>query len=110
MEDAQEIEARQSPSGKIVFEAIAREGEEELARSSAALGWSGLAAGLSIGFSMIAEGLRASYLPKSGWRRMVAKLGYSVAFVVVIRVRQQLFTENTLTPILPLLKPRTRWI
>ncbi|MFL6550528.1 MAG: formate/nitrite transporter family protein [Povalibacter sp.] len=110
MEDAQEIEARQSPSGKIVFEAIAREGEEELERSSAALGWSGLAAGLSMGFSMIAEGLLATYLPESGWRPMVAKLGYSVGFVVVILGRQQLFTENTLTPILPLLKHRTRWI
>jgi formate/nitrite transporter FocA (FNT family) len=38
----------------------------------------------------------------------VTKLGYSVGFVIVIIGSQQLFTENTLTPILPLLKRRTR--
>src|SRR3954469_287483 len=110
MDEVKEIESRQSPSGKIVFEAIAREGEEELERSSAALGWSGLAAGLSMGFSMIAEGLLATYLPESGWRPMVTKLGYSVGFVVVILGRHQSFTEKTLTRTLPLLKQRTRWI
>jgi formate/nitrite transporter FocA (FNT family) len=35
---------------------------------------------------------------------MVAKLGYSLGFLIVILGRQQLFTENTLTPILPLLR------
>ena len=33
--------------------------------------------------------------------------GYSVGFVIVVLGRQQLFTENTLTPILPLLYHRT---
>jgi len=107
MDEVEEIESRQSPSGKIVFEAIALEGEEELERSSAALAWSGLAAGLSMGFSMVAEGLLATYLPDADWRPLIAKLGYSVGFVIVILGRQQLFTENTLTPILPLLKQRT---
>ena len=32
------------------------------------------------------------------------KLGYSVGFLLVILGRQQLFTENTLTPVLPLLR------
>ncbi|HEU4487164.1 MAG TPA: formate/nitrite transporter family protein [Povalibacter sp.] len=107
MDEVEEIESRQSPSGRIVFEAIALEGVQELERSSAALGWSGLAAGLSMGFSMISEGLLASYLPDTTWRPLIAKLGYSVGFVVVVLGRQQLFTENTLTPILPLLKHRS---
>ena len=34
----------------------------------------------------------------------MSKLGYSVGFLVVILGRQQLFTENTLTPMLPLMK------
>jgi hypothetical protein len=35
-------------------------------------------------------------------RELIAKLGYTVGFIVVILSRQQLFTENTLTPILSL--------
>ncbi len=102
--EEEEIEERSSPSGKIVYHAILKEGEEELERSSSALFWSGLAAGLSMGFSFIAEGLLAHYLPEAHWRPLVAKLGYSVGFLIVVLGRQQLFTENTLTPILPLLK------
>jgi formate/nitrite transporter FocA (FNT family) len=102
-EDKQ-AEDRSAPSGKIVYKAILKEGEEELERASAALFWSGLAAGLSMGFSMIAEGLLKAYLPDAPWRPLVAKLGYSVGFLIVILGRQQLFTENTLTPVLPLLQ------
>jgi formate/nitrite transporter FocA (FNT family) len=99
----EEIQQRASPSGKIVYKAILHEADEELKRPSAALFWSGLAAGLSMGFSLVAEGLLRTYLPDSQWRPLVAKLGYSVGFVIVILGRQQLFTENTLTPVLPLL-------
>jgi formate/nitrite transporter FocA (FNT family) len=98
---------RQAPGSKVVHEAILAEGVEELARSTPALAWSALAGGLSIGFSLVAEaGLHAS-LPDAPWRPLVAKLGYSVGFLVVILGRQQLFTENTLTPILPLLERKT---
>src|SRR3954470_1181840 len=106
--EQKEIQERSSPSGKIVYKAILKEGEEELDRASAALFWSGLAAGLSMGFSMIAEGLLAAHLPDAPWRPLVAKLGYSVGFLIVVLGRQQLFTENTLTPVLPLLKRADR--
>ncbi|HEV2801118.1 MAG TPA: formate/nitrite transporter family protein [Pyrinomonadaceae bacterium] len=102
--ERKESEDRSAPSGKVVYGAILKEGEEELLRPSSALFWSGLAAGLSMGFSMIAEGLFSAYLPAAHWRPLVAKLGYSVGFLIVILGRQQLFTENTLTPMLPLLK------
>jgi formate/nitrite transporter FocA (FNT family) len=102
--EQEEAEQRSAPSGKIVYKAILKEGEEELSRPSSALFWSGLAAGLSMGFSMIAEGLLATYLPDAPWRPLVSKFGYSAGFLVVILGRQQLFTENTLTPILPLLQ------
>src|SRR3954447_21655627 len=102
----QEAEERSSPSGKVVYKAILKEGEEELARPSSALFWSGLAAGLSMGFSMIAEGLLHAHLPDAPWRPLIAKFGYSVGFLIVILGRQQLFTENTLTVVLPLLRRR----
>src|SRR5262245_63526171 len=60
-----------------------------------------------MGFSLIAETLLAAYLPDQPWRPLVSKLGYSVGFLIVILGRQQLFTENTLTPILPLLREKT---
>src|SRR6476646_7449983 len=102
-----EAEARSSPSGLVIYKAILKEGVEELARPSSALFWSGLAAGLSMGGSLIAEGLLASHLPDATWKPLITKLGYSLGFVVVILGRQQLFTENTLTPILPLLREKT---
>jgi len=98
-----EAEERSSVNVRVVHEAVRREGEEELERSSQALAWSGLAAGLSMGFSFIAEGLIRNHLPDAPWRPLIVKFGYSAGFVLVVLGRQQLFTENTLTPILPLL-------
>ncbi len=98
---------RAAPSGKVVYQAIMTEGVEELERSAAALFWSGLAAGLSMGASVITLALMNHHLPDRTWRPLVAELGYSVGFLIVILGRQQLFTENTLTPILPLLADRT---
>lgn len=46
--------------------------------------------------------LQAS-LPDEPWRHLVASLGYTVGFLVIILSRLQLFTENTITPVLPFL-------
>ena len=103
-EEHEEVKERSAPTGKVIYKIILEEGETELQRPSSALFWSGIAAGLSMGFSMIGEGLLTSYLPDVPWRPLVAKFGYSLGFLIVILGRQQLFTENTLTPILPLLQ------
>jgi formate/nitrite transporter FocA (FNT family) len=92
-----------SLDAKTTYEVIREEGEKELARPSRALAWSGLAAGLSMGLSMVAEGVLRAHLPDAPWRPLVTKLGYSVGFLAVILGSQQLFTENTLTPVVPLL-------
>jgi formate/nitrite transporter FocA (FNT family) len=102
----EEVEQRLAPQAATVFETIRREGEDELERSSTALSWSGLAAGLSMGFSFVAQALLHAKLPDAPWRPLIADLGYSIGFLIVILGRQQLFTENTLTPILQLLH---RW-
>jgi formate-nitrite transporter family protein len=108
-EDSQARDARKrsSPSSKVVHLAILREGFEELARPVSALFWSALAAGLSMGLSMIAEGLLRTHLPDAEWRPLIVKFGYSMGFLVVIFGRQQLFTENTLTGVLPVLEDRS---
>jgi formate-nitrite transporter family protein len=104
-----EQKAREAESldAKTTYEVIRREGHKELARSSDALFWSGLAAGLSMGLSFLGEALLRSHLPDVPWRPLVAKLGYSFGFLVVILGSQQLFTENTLTPMVPLLSKKS---
>lgn len=98
-----EAESRVAVSAHVVHEAIRLQGEDELKRPVSALAWSGLAAGLSMGFSLITEGVIARYLPDQPWRPLLVKLGYPFGFLLVILGRQQLFTENTLTAIIPLL-------
>ena len=90
----------------VVHEAIRRQGDEELIRSVSALAWSGLAAGMSMGFSFISEALLRSHLPNAPWRPLITHLGYPFGFLIVVVGRQQLFTENTLTAIIPLLAKR----
>ena len=97
------VEAHSRPNAALIHETIRGEGESELGRSARALLLSGLAAGLSMGLSLITEGLLRAHLPEAPWRELVSKIGYAVGFLVVVLGRQQLFTENTLTPILPLL-------
>ena len=106
--EIEQAEKRTAIRAHVVHVAILREGEIELRRPSAALAWSGLAAGLSMGFSMVCEGLLRAGIPDTPWRPLISKLGYSVGFLLAIMGRQQLFTENTLTPILPLLLRRDR--
>jgi len=101
--EEKQVEERVAIGAHVVYETIRREGEEELARPGAALAWSGLAAGLSMGFSFIAEALIQNRLPDRPWAVLISRFGYSVGFLIVVLGRQQLFTENTLTVILPLL-------
>lgn len=107
-DEIEEAEHRSSVTPHVVHEAVRREGEQELKRSTSALAWSGLAAGLSMGFSLIAEGILRYRLPDAPWRPIVTKFGYSAGFLLVILGRQQLFTENTLTPMLPLFHKKDR--
>jgi formate/nitrite transporter FocA (FNT family) len=102
----QEADQRTAPRALVIFEAIRREGEHELERPLSSLTWSGIAAGLSMSFSMIAQAFIAFYLPDGEWNPLVTNFGYSIGFLIVILGRQQLFTENTLTPVLQLLGRR----
>ncbi|MDE8347037.1 MAG: formate/nitrite transporter family protein [Acidocella sp.] len=102
-----ELAARHTaPRALIIHEIIRDEGEQELSRTVTALALSGLAAGLSMGFSFLTEALLQSGLPQSDWRGIVTPLGYSVGFILVVLARQQLFTESTLTAVLPVITRR----
>jgi formate/nitrite transporter FocA (FNT family) len=103
-QERKDVERRSAPRTEVVYEAVREEGEGELRRSPSALAWDGLAAGLTMGFSLVAEGLLRSRLPDTEWRPLVSKLGYSVGFLIIVLGRHQLFTENTLTAVLPFLQ------
>ncbi|MFN2546550.1 MAG: formate/nitrite transporter family protein [Myxococcales bacterium] len=104
----EEAEERSAPAPNVVYEAVLLEGRDELKRSTPSLFFSGLAAGLSMGFSLATEGMLRAGLPGASWTTLIARLGYSMGFLIVVLGRQQLFTENTLTVMLPLLRRKDR--
>jgi formate-nitrite transporter family protein len=106
-EDNEKAAERKRASAEVIADVVNREGKQELARPVISLFWSGLAAGLSMGFSLAVEGILHAHLPATEWRVLVSSWGYTVGFLIVILGRQQLFTENTLTVVLPVLDQRT---
>ena len=107
--EAEQVEKRERPHPVVIFETIRREGEADYQRPTAALFWSALAAGGSMTFSMITMGAIQAQLPDGPARHLIASFGYTVGFLIVILGRQQLFTENTLTPLLPLFYDPKPW-
>ena len=101
-----EVREAQRPRAPVVYEIIRLEGERELRRPVASLWWSGVAAGISIGFSFLGQAALGAGLPQTQWNHVIASLGYSAGFIIVILGRQQLFTENVLTAVIPVI---TRW-
>jgi formate/nitrite transporter FocA (FNT family) len=95
-----------APRALVLHEIIRLEGEQDLQRTAGALAFSGLAGGLSMGFSFLTQALMQAGLPDAIWRHEIASLGYSIGFIIVVLGRQQLFTESTLTAILPVMTRR----
>ncbi|MGM0544066.1 MAG: formate/nitrite transporter family protein [Pseudomonadota bacterium] len=102
-------EARELPSqAAAVHQRLRMDGQKELARGSMALLLSAVAAGISMSFSMVARGVMHARLPDSDVGFLVECLGYTIGFIAVILARQQLFTENTVTAVLPVMSHPTR--
>jgi formate-nitrite transporter family protein len=97
------------PEGELVYRAIRQDGDHALQSASGELAWSGAAAGISMGFSLVGEGLLRAHLPDAPWAPLITKFGYALGFLIVVLGRQQLFTEQTLTVILPLLSRDRPW-
>ena len=102
-QEVEEIEEHARLRTPVIYEIVRREGETEMERPAVSLWWSGLAAGLSISFSLLAQAILRLHLPDAPWRPLVSGFGYSVGFLMVVLGRQQLFTENTITVVLPVL-------
>ena len=62
-----------------------------------------------MGASLAAKGIFHARLPDDPSRFFIENLGYTFGFIIVIMARQQLFTENTVTAVLPIMhKPTPR--
>ncbi|HZD88943.1 MAG TPA: formate/nitrite transporter family protein [Pseudolabrys sp.] len=106
-EEVKVVEEMSTPRTPVIYEVVRRLGDEEMHRPAVSLWWSGIAAGLSISFSLLAEAIIQAHLPVSQWRPLVVSIGYSVGFLMTVMARQQLFTESTITVVLPVLKDLT---
>ncbi|WP_062743035.1 formate/nitrite transporter family protein [Erwinia persicina] len=105
-EQGEEIEVDEDalPSrAAAVHEQIRQEGEKELERDGLALLFSAIAAGLSMGASLMAKGIFQVNLHDVPGGFLLENLGYTFGFIIVIMARQQLFTENTVTAVLPVM-------
>ncbi len=92
---------------RAVYEVINLEGREELKRPLMSLWWSGIAAGVGISASVLAEGILHHVFAGHPYQGPIENMGYTVGFILVILSRIQLFTENTITVVLPVLKSRS---
>ena len=106
-QEQHDVDKSQPPRAAVLHEIIRTEGDLELERSVAARWWSALAAGLTMGLSLMAMGLLNSRLPDAEGFKVIASFGYCAGFLAVILARQQLFTENTLTAVLPIMSNPT---
>ncbi|OYY67859.1 formate/nitrite transporter family protein [Sphingomonas sp. 28-63-12] len=104
-----DVDELKAASAQELHRAVREEGQEELDRPASSLFWSGLAAGLTISASLLAEGTLEAHLPDSPARPLLAALGYPMGFLLVILGRMQLFTESTITAMLPLVTAPSRW-
>lgn len=91
-----------------MFSAAVKNAREELERSSRALAFSGLAGGLTMGLTGLSVASVHATVGKGGWSDLASFLFYPIGFIAVIIGRGQLFTENTLYPVIVVLDERKR--
>ena len=100
-----EVDEEHLPSRAMaIHEHIRQDGEKEMERDAMALFWSAIAAGLSMGASLLAKGIFHVQLEGIPGGFLLENLGYTFGFIIVIMARQQLFTENTVTAVLPVMQ------
>jgi formate-nitrite transporter family protein len=94
-------------SAQEIHENILRPAEREIRRPAAALLWSSFASGLVIGFSCLAAAF-AAHTAAAPYAHAAASAAYPLGFIFVVMARSELFTENTLVPVIPFLERRDR--
>ena len=102
---AEKAEAGTRLSAVEIHDNILEPAKKEMDRPAASLLWSALASGMVIGFSFLASSF-AAHLVSEPYRTAAAAAAYPLGFIFVVMARSELFTENTLDPVVPLLEQR----
>ena len=102
---AQKAESGTRLSAVEIHDNILEPAKKELDRPASSLFWSALASGMVIGFSFLASAFTA-HLVSDQYRTAAAAAAYPLGFIFVVMARSELFTENTLDPVVPLLEQR----
>jgi len=93
-------------SAQEILKGVSKNAREELDRPTAALFISGLAGGMSMGLTGLGLAVAHTYLGFGGSSEVLANLFYPLGFIAVVIGRAQLFTENTLYPVVIVLDER----
>lgn len=88
------------PSAIEIYEQVIEDAHDELERTPSSLAFSGLFAGMTLGLSGLGVAAAIVTLGPTRQHHFVAALLYPLGFLAVILGRAQLFTENTLFPVI----------
>ena len=92
-----------------IFRAAVENAREEIRRSPRTLAFSGVVGGMTLGLTGLAVAAVHSLIGHGGWEDLAAYIIYPVGFIAVIIGRGQLFTENTLYPVVLILDERRQF-
>jgi formate-nitrite transporter family protein len=102
---AHQAESGTRLSAVEIHDNILEPAKKEMDRPASSLLWSALASGMVIGFSFLASAFTSHLVPEE-YARAAASVAYPLGFIFVVMARSELFTENTLDPVVPLLEQR----
>ena len=100
-DEMEKVAEKKAESARVVHEAIRLQGQDELDRPILSLLLSAFAAGVGMSASVLAETFLKLRLPPTPASELISSLGYAVGFLIVIIGNLQLFTEQTVTAVLP---------
>jgi len=89
-----------------ILQAALDNARRELDRSVPKLALAGVAGGITMGLTGLGVACIRALIGSEGWPGLVAYLAYPIGFIAVIIGRAQLFTENTLYPVVLVLEER----
>jgi formate/nitrite transporter FocA (FNT family) len=89
-----------------IFQAVMDNARGELRRSLRKLAFSGVAGGITMGLTGIGVASLRALLGTGPWATVVSYMAYPIGYIAVIIGRSQLFTENTLYPVILVLDER----
>src|SRR3954464_7486811 len=93
-----------------ILQAALENARNELRRSMSKLAISGVAGGITMGLTALGVAEIKGFTGEGGWRDLIPYLAYPLGFISVIIGRAQLFTENTLYPVVLVLEEPRQFI